>query len=346
MPIAVTNTAHFNVSGSPDAGQASAVAASHAAAAGVAPRPGLPSATATAHNASIDTGAALSIPTGAFTVGSQVGVPTGTSLTTRTSLGSPTSTGTYTLIDPSGRQADSTIDVDIFEAIRFTTNRIVTHRTTGNVRLFRDCSFEVFNESSMVEADEEGTGGTTGYMTPRQIFERCTFDGNLSSGKALSGGNLWAVGCHIADCEDGAQGPFCSVFIDCNIIGGTDGLADPHADGTQLLGIGKTIYWHCYVSAGEVSGAASQALRIGAEFGGNDDVTIGWCLIDGAAGGWSLQARGDNNALEDNTNIRVHDTVVLPGGFGSVDFVESSTSLWERVYSDFEGGTPIADPGT
>lgn len=273
-----------------------------------------------------------------------VGVPTGTSLTTRTSLGSPTSTGTYELVDPTGTNAPVTIDVDIFEAIEFTTNTLIVHRTTGNVRLFRNCRFAIFNESTMVQADEEGTGGTTGYMTPRQVFERCTFDGNLSSGKALSGGNLWAVGCHIADCEDGAQGPFCSVFVDCNIIGGTDGLVDPHADGTQLLGIGKAVYWHCFVSAGSVSGAASQALRIGAEFGGNDDVTIAWCLLDGDAGGWTLQARGDNNPTEDNTNIKVHDCVILPGGFGSVDFVESYLWQWERVYSDTYGGTPISPP--
>lgn len=283
-------------------------------------------------------------PTGAFTEGTQVGVPTGTTLTTRTALGSPTSTGSYTLVDPRGIYDPVTVAVDIYEAIQFTTNRIVAHRTTGNVRLFRNCRFNIANETSMVECDEEGTGGTSGYMTPRTIFERCTFDGDNSTGKALSGGNLWAIECHIADCEDGTQGPFSSVFNGCNIIGGTDGLTDPHADGFQLLGIGKTVVWNCYVSAGTIPGAASQALRIGAEFGGNDDVTIGWCRLDGGAGGWTLQARGDNNPTEDNTNIRVHDTVVLPGGFGSVDFVESAVAQWERVYSDSYGGTPIANP--
>ena len=40
----------------------------------------------------------------------------------------------------------------------------------------------------------------------------------------------------------------------------------------------------------------------------------------------------------------MHDTVVLPGGFGSVDFVESAVAQWERVYSDSYGGTPIANP--
>lgn len=130
-------------------------------------------------------------PSAAWTVGTVVGVPTGTSLTTRTSLGSPTSTGTYTLVDPTGRQPDSTIDVDIFEALEF---------------------------------------------------------------------------------------------------------------------------------------------------------YIAWCLLDGDAGGWTLQARGDNNPTQDNTNIRVRDTVILPGGFGSVDFVESSVALWERVYSDTYGGTPISNP--
>lgn len=312
----------------------------------IAAYPPVSTATATAHNATISTVPPPTVPTAAFTVGTQVGVPTGTSLTTRTSLGSPTSTGTYELVDPTGTNAPVTVDVDIFEAIEYTTNRVIAHRTTGNVRLFRNCRFAVLNETGMVEADEEGTGGTTSYMSPRTIFERCTFDGDSTSGKALSGGNLWAIDCHVAECEDGAQGPFCSVFIGCNIIGGTDGLTDPHADGLQLLGIGKAVVWNCYVSAGTVSGAASQALRIGAEFGGNDDVTIAWSLLDGGAGGWTLQARGDNNPTQDNTNIKVHDCVILPGGFGSVDFVESSTAQWERVYSDTYGGTPIADPGT
>ena len=304
----------------------------------------MPIATRTSRHWNVASSEPTAPPTAAWAVGTDVGVPTGTSLTTRTSLGSPTSTGTYELVDPTGRLSTTTVDVDIFEALRFTTNRVVAHRTTGNVRLFRNCEFAVLNETVMVEADQEGTGGTTNYATPRSIFDHCTFDGNNSSGQALSGGNLWAVDCHIAGCEDGAQGPFCSVFIRCNIIGGTDGLADPHADGTQLLGIGKAVYWHCFVSAGSVSGAASQALRIGAEFGGNDDVYIAWCLLDGDAGGWTLQARGDNNPSADNTNITVRDTVVLPGGFGSVDFVESSVALWERVYSDTYGGTPIANP--
>lgn len=285
-----------------------------------------------------------SVPTGAFAVGTEVGVPTGTSLTTRTSLGSPTSTGTYELVDPTGRQATVTVDVDIFEALEFTTNRLVVHRTTGNVRLFRNCRFAILAESVMVEADQEGTGGTTSYMTPRTIFERCTFFGNSVTGQALSGGNVWVVDCHIGDCEDASQGPFCSVFIGSNLIANTDGLVDPHADGLQLLGIGKAVIWHCFVSAGSVPGAASQALRIGAEFGANVDVYIRWCLLDGDAGGWTLQARGDNNPSADNSDIRVLDTVVLPGGFGPVDFVESAVAQWERVYSDTYGGTPISNP--
>jgi hypothetical protein len=196
----------------------------------------------------------------------------------------------------------------------------------------------------MVEADQEGTGGTTSYMTPRQIFDHCTFFGNQVTGQALSGGNLWMTDCHVSDCEDASQGPFCSVFIRSNLIASTDGLVDPHADGVQLLGIGRAVFWNCFVSAGDVPGAASQALRIGAEFGENTNVHIRWCLLDGDAGGWTLQARGDNNPSFDNTDIQVLDNVILPGGFGSVDFVESATSVWERNYSDTYGGTLINDP--
>lgn len=303
----------------------------------------MPIATRTSRHWNVATSEPTAPPTAAWAVGTDVGVPTGTSLTTRTSLGSPTSTGTYELVDPTGRESPVTVDVDIFEDIEYTVG-IVAQRTTGNVRLFRRCRFAIAGGTTLLECDEEGNSGTTSYMTPRAIVDHCTFDGNSATTKCISGGNVWVIDSHLANSEDGAGGPFCSVFIRCNVIGNTDGAVDPHADGVQLLGIGKAVFWHSFISAGSIPGAASQALRIGAEFSGNDDVYIAWCLLDGDAGGWTLQARGDNNPTEDNTNITVRDTVVLPGGFGSVDFVESSVALWERVYSDTYGGTPIANP--
>lgn len=291
-------------------------------------------------------GSNISVPTAAFTVGTEVGVPTGTSLTTRTSLGAATSTGTYTLTDPSGAQSPATVDVDIFEALEFTTNVLIPHRTTGNVRLFKNCRFAILAEARMVELDEAGYQ-VANYMSPRTIFDHCTFDGNSTSSRALQGGNAWMNACHVVGCEDGWGGPFCTVVIDSNIIAATDGLADPHADGVQLSGIGMSLFWHSFISAGPVAGAASQALRIGNEFSANSDVTIAWCLLDGDAGGWTLQARGDAiPANGNNTNIKVRDTVILPGGFGSVDFVNSTTSQWARVYSDTYGGTAIADPSS
>lgn len=280
------------------------------------------------------------IPYSPWIEGVEVGVPVGTTLTTRTSLGSPTSTGTYTLVDPTGRVAGSTIDVDIYEAIEYTTNTLVVHGTTGNARLFRNCRFAILGEATMVQADEEGTGGTSGYMTPRTIFEHCTFDGNATSSKALSGGNIWVVDSHINKCEDASQGPFCSVFIRSNLIAHTDGLADPHADGLQLLSVGKCVVWNCHLSAGEIPGAASQAFRVGVEFGANDNVTVAWSLLEDNAGGWTYQVVGGIN-----TNMGVYDTVILPGGFGPVDFEPGSTLYaWDRVYSDVYGGTPITAP--
>lgn len=290
-----------------------------------------------------DPGGDPTVPTAAFTVGTTVGVPTGTSLTTRTSLGSATSTGTFTITDPTGRENPVTLDVDIFEAIEYTTNRVVVHRTTGNVRLFRNCRFAVAAEVTMVECDEEGYQ-VANYMSPRTIFDHCTFDGTSTSSKAVSGGNMWMEYCHVTDCEDGLGGPFCSVAIGSNIISTTDGLAEPHCDGVQLLGIGKAIFWNCFIDAGSVVGAASQALRIGSEFSTNDNVTVAWSLLDGNAGGWTLQSRGDAGAAPGNTNVHVYDCVVLPGGFGSVDFVDTTVATWARVYSDTYGGTPISNP--
>lgn len=300
----------------------------------------MPIATRTSTHWNPDPTGPTAPPSAPWTVGSDVGVPTGTSLTTRTSLGSPTSTGTYTLVDPTGRQPDSTIDVDIFEALEFTTNPLIVHRITDNVRLFRNCRFAILAEAAMVQVDEEGTGGTTSYMTPRTIFERCTFDGSSTSSKACSGGNMWMDRCHVVGCEDGLGGPFCSVIMKSNVIGDTDGLADPHADGMQFLSIGRAIVWWSWVSAGSVSGAASQALRVGVEFGANTDITVAWSTLDGDAGGWTYQVVGGIN-----TAMAVYDTVILPGGFGPVDFEPGSTvATWARVYSDTYGGTAISNP--
>lgn len=293
-----------------------------------------------------DSGSDPTIPMTPWTTGSDVGVPTGTSLTTRTSLGTETSTGTFTLTDPTGRQSPVTVDVDIYEALEFTTNPVLPHRTTGNVRLFRNCRFNIESEARMVELDEVGYQ-VTSYMAPRTIFDHCTFVSTSSSSRALQGGNAWMEYCDVSGCEDGWGGIFCGMVIHSNIVGDTDGLPDPHADGVQLAGIGVCVFWNSYLSAGNVPGAASQGLRIGNEFSANDDVYIRWCLIDADAGGYSLQARGDNvPANGNNTNIAVLDTVVLDTGVGPVDFVNSTTSEWARVYSDTYGGTPIADPSS
>ena len=284
-------------------------------------------------------------PLVAWTSGTDVGVPTGTTLTTRTALGSPTSTGTFTLVDPSGRETGSTIDVDIYEAIEFTTNVVFPHSTTGNARLFRNCFFHVVGETRMVEVDEVGHQTST-YMAPRTIFDHCTWDGESTTSRGIQGGNAWLEYCDIKNCEDGWGGMYCSVAIHCNFVANTDGLVDPHADGIQFAGIGRSLVWHCFVSAGEVAGAASQALRVGVEFGSNTDITVAWCGLDGGAGGWTYQVVGGTN-----TAMSVYDSVILPGGFGSVDFEPGSTiTRWERVYSDTYGGTyipvPVAWPGT
>lgn len=344
MPIAVTNTAHFNVSGSPDAGQASVAVASHAAAAGVAPRPAQPSATATAHDATVSTDQ-LTVPTAAFTLGTEVGVPTGTSLTTRTSRGTNTSTGTYELVDPTGREATRTVNVLIWENIRFTgIDKMVAYPTSGtDVWLFRNCRWESTGTSRIVELDSETNPGD--YMHPKTILENCEVDGSSLSGKALNGGNAWIINTDARLCEDGWAGAFCAVAIHSNFVANTlTGSPDPHADGIQHNGIGQTVIWNCWVNGGVVPGAASQGLRVGAEFGPNDNVTVAWCCVDAGAGGYSLQVRGDNSPTTGNTNFRAHDNVIIDTGVGPVDFVDSAVTLWERNYVGTYGGTLIPSP--
>lgn len=313
----------------------------------IAAYPPVSTATATAYNANVSTVPPPTVPTAAYALGTEVGVPTGTSLTTRTSRGSHTSTGTYELVDPTGRQPNRTVNVLIWENILFSgIDKMVAFPASGtDVWLFRNCRWDTSGALWCVEFDSETNPGD--YMHPKTILDHCEIDGNLTSDKSAIGGSAWVVDTDMRRSEDGWAGVFCSVSIHSNFVGGTDGLADPHADGMQHNGIGKVVHWNNYYYDGGVAGAASQALRFGAEFGPNDDCYVAWCKIEGSVnGGWAFQMRGDNSPTTGNTGFIVHDNVVVPGGSGGdgVDCVETVITSWERNYLNTYGGTLIPNP--
>lgn len=277
-----------------------------------------------------------------YVLGSEVGVPTGTSLASRTSLGSANGgTETYTLNDPRGVLSQSSVSVSVWEDIEF-TGTITANVPSGQHWLFRRCRFLNSSDNWCVEVNPLGS---TALMNPAVVFEDCAFDGDDSCGRALLGGGTWLVRCHLSNAEDAWGGPYDSVVIDSNLIATTDGQTDPHQDGLQIAGIGNVIAWQTYFEC--LDPEASSAFRVGTESSAVDLIDLRYCTFSGGA--YSLQVRGDSGA-GDITGVTVEHcrwTGSAPKGlaaFGPTDFVEATVSSWADnrfIGDDSVIGSPV-----
>ncbi len=275
-------------------------------------------------------------PTGPFSVGSEVGVPTGTSLTSTSGLPAADATETLTLTHPlTGATVDRTVSV--WRRRRWATTMVATP-PSGATYLFDECEFSVTSDNWTAEIVD--TNATLDLMAPQAVFRRCTFDGNSSCGRSLLASFVWVIDCHVADSEDAWGGAAYSVATGTNFVAGDDGQFDPHADGVQNAGLGHTVLYHCWCSAG-VEAGASQAVRFGTEFSAVENVRVYYCGLD--RGGWTLQFRGDAGAGAGITDVHVVGCRWTPtSGFGPKDFEETTGVTWtDNALMD---GTPITYP--
>jgi len=289
----------------------------------------------------------VSAPTGPFTSGVQVGVPTGTSLATRTSLGSATGSESYTITHPiSGAQTTRTMSV--WQNIKFTQTFTVSP-PPGSTYLFRNCRWEVDATVWTVEVNQ--ANGVNDQMQPVVVFDHCEFQGLGDSNAGLAGSFCWLVSCDIqgmpgtttpSGAADGWDGAAFSVAVDSNIIAGTNfNLPDPHSDGMQCTGTGGITLYHCWCSGGGSAGANS-AVRVGTEDGDVDQVDVFYCGLDD--GGYATQFRGDAAGGTRNvTNVRFRgNRWTTTAVYGPTDFVRTTVTEWtDNAYFD---GTTIPNP--
>ncbi len=329
MPILVEYVRHFN---SPPE---TVVASAEAATAG-----------GTAYNPTISTAGAPTAPTGPFTAGTQVGVPTGTSLTTRTSLGSATGSTSYTITHPiSGAQNTQTRAT--WQGINFTST--FTLNPTGGTRyLIKNCLFDVDDTSWVVEISD--TNGVADQMDPLVVFENCSFRSNGNSSIGVAGSHIWLISCDIegmptaspaAGAADGWQGAAYSVAINSNIVAGTrTSEPDPHSDGMQNAGTGHTTLYHCWCSAGASAGA-NAAIRFGSEFGQVAAVEVYFCGLDD--GGYAMQMDGSKSGNAGVVGVKVRGCRwTTTAVYGPTDLTNCTVTEWTD--NAFFAGTVIPNP--
>ncbi len=291
-------------------------------------------------------GEAPTAPTGPFTSGVEVGVPTGTSLTTRSSLGSASGSTSYTITHPdSGEQNTQTRS--IWQGFNFSST--FTINPTGGARyVVKDCLFDVDDTSWIVEVSD--ANGVPDQMDPLVVFQNCTFRSNGNSSIGVAGSHLWLIDCDIegmsaaspnAGAADGWQGAAYSVAIGSNIVAGTRSSdPDPHSDGMQNAGTGRTTLYHCWCSAGGSAGA-NAAIRFGSEFGAVADVQVLYCGLDD--GGYALQMDGSKGGNAGITGVTVKGCRwTETAAYGEVDLENTTVVEWSD--NALFNGTPINNP--
>lgn len=279
----------------------------------------------------------ITAPTAPFTLGTQVGVPTGTSLTTSSGLGTNDGTESLTLTHPvTGSQ--KTFDVTVYRRRKWTAT-IGPNPAAGAAYLFDECEFNVLSDNFVVDADT-ATNGRSDIMWPLVVFRRCTFNGGDLTGTALVGGFLWVIDSHLTGCENGISGGYWTVVTGSNVIATTDSQPDPHADGLQVAGIGQTVVYHSWMDAGDDSASANAPIRIGTEFSAVTNIDIRYTGLAGTQHG--LQMRGDAGAGDISgvtvIGCRWADTPV----YGYTDFAETTSVTWSDNAT--VGGTTIPNP--
>ncbi len=278
-------------------------------------------------------------PAQPYQSGVDVGVPTGTTLTNRTSLGSPTGSGVETIRHPiTGESVD--LDVSIWDGFRFTQTFTISP-PPGETYLFTNCLWDVEGTAWTVEVDQ--ANGVADQMAPVAVFRRCSFQGNGDSNIGLAANFSWVVACDIegmtaatpaSGASDGMQGAAYSVITGSNIVAGTNANdVDPHSDGLQNTGTGHITLYRCWLSAGASAGA-NAALRVGTEDGAVASVDVYHCTLDD--GGYAAQFRGDAGGGAGITAVRfVGNRFTRTAVYGAVDFENTTVTTWsDNAYLD------------
>lgn len=281
-----------------------------------------------------------SAPLTAYAVGTQVGVPTGTTLTTTPggSLPAPDAVEAFQLTHPvTGATSNQTYQV---WRHRLFTGAPSIQPGAGQHYLFDECEGLVANSSWVFDLN---TGGAVAdQMQPLYVFRRCTLNGSDTTERVLSGHYAWLLDCHITGGADAWQGAAFSVAERCNIIATTDTRnPDPHSDGIQLTDTGGITLSQCWVSAGTWPGQ-NAAFRVGTEFGAvNNRVDAYYCTFD--HGGYLVQFDGLDNAGGISGPVRFRgNRWTETWGYGPNDF--TATTIVEWVDNATTGGTPVAQP--
>lgn len=281
----------------------------------------------------------LAAPTAAYTLGTQVGPPTGTTLTTTAAgLGPADATETITLTHPvSG--VTSTLTVQVWRRRKFTGAPTAVAPAGGHY-LFDECEFNVANSTWALDLDPGA--GQPNQMQPAYVLRRCALYGNDTTQRVLSGHNVWLIDCHVTGGSDAWQGAAWSVVQGCNIMATTDTRdADPHSDGMQMTDTGGVTLHRCWMSAGPTAGA-NAAVRVGTEFGAVSGVEVYYCGLD--RGGYTAQFDG-SKAGGVITGVKFKGNRWTDGTsfYGPVDFVNTTITEW--VDNAYFGGAAIPQPG-
>lgn len=279
----------------------------------------------------------VAAPTGPFTLGTQVGVPTGASLTASSGLGANDGSESLTITHPvSGATANLTVTV--YRRRRWTATPSA-NPGLGATFLFDECEFAVASDNFCFDNDT-ATNARNDLMAPLVVFRRCSFNGSNLTGKAIVGGYLWLDRCDLRGCEDGLAGAYWSVVKGSNIVAATDGLPDPHSDGVQIAAIGQSVFYNNWLSGGTDPASANAPLRLGTEFSAVTNVDIRYNGFAGVAHG--LQVRGDAGAGDISNVTVIGNRWVNEQLYGPTDFAETTAVTWSD--NAFFGGASIPNP--
>lgn len=271
------------------------------------------------------------VPIAPFALGTEVGVPTETVLTDRSSLGSPTSTNVpYTIVHPVTEESVELVMDQVWEGIRFTNT--ITPGPGADNWLFRNCSFEGLGNWCV---EVNNSGARQDVMDPLVVFDHCSFDGGGegNTDKCMIGGYCWVIDSDMRGAEDAWAGWYYCVGLHSNFV--AFGLTvDMHSDGVQCLDTGRATFYQSWISAG-VGPGASQAFRVGTEAGAAQDIGVYYSGID--RGGYAMQFRGDSGA-GDIMNVQVvGNRWTRNHEFGPIDVEETTGITWtDNAYFDGE----------
>lgn len=274
-------------------------------------------------------------PSAPYVLGVQVGVPTGTVLTPTTGIPTPDATEDITITHP---VSDETVIITGCKVFRHRSWSATCnpHPLSGETYYFDECEFENTLDNFCVDLNDEF--GRLDQMDPQLIFNRCSFNGNGTTGRSLNAAFSWVIQCDMRGTEDGWGGAVYSVGIASNIVADTDGGVDPHPDGVQISGAQDSTFSACWLSAGADPGANS-AYRAGTDFSAISNVQLYDCALNN--GGYNLQVRGDPGA-RGVVGVEVVRCVFDGSGFGPADFEDVTDVTWTDN-TDPEGN-PIPSP--